>query len=306
MNIVCITGVAGFLGRYVASEFHRANWRVVGVDTASEENAPGEHLDSYLGARIPDERFTQMLKGEKPSLLVHCAGRASVGFSITNPWQDFQANTLVTVDLLEALRVNVPHCRFVLLSSAAVYGNPDSLPISESSSVRPVSPYGFHKRQAELACEEYAQVHGMSTASLRIFSAYGAGLRRQVVWDLTNKICGNGPLQLMGTGEESRDFVHARDVAAAVMLVAEKAALSGECINLANGQETRIVDVAIALRDRLGSDKEVTFDGVRPMGTPTRWQADITKLQSLGYAPKWTLESGLAEYVKWAKPLVSS
>src|SRR5438552_189686 len=78
---------------------------------------------------------------------------------------------------------------------------------------RRLSPYGYHKRQAELICEEFSRVYALPTAVARIFSAYGPGLRRQVVWDICEKALATGKLELRGTGAESRDFIHAADIA---------------------------------------------------------------------------------------------
>jgi UDP-glucose 4-epimerase len=221
------------------------------------------------------------------------------------PLQDFRANALMTAEVLEALRMCAPACSFILLSSAAVYGSPDVLPISESTPAAPISAYGFHKHMAEQLCGEYAKLHGLRTACVRIFSAYGPGLQRQVLWDLCRKIMSGDALVLQGTGEESRDFVHARDIARAILTVVASAPLRGECYNIGSGVETPIASLAQMLVTALQESRSIAFDGVLPAGTPVRWQADVAKLKALGFVPEISIERGVHDYAAWARPFLT-
>ena len=304
MNTILITGASGFLGRYLASHFTSIGWRVVGVDSSAEENAPRENLSLYCQMRLPDPEFDQLLIKETPGLIVHAAGRASVPLSVTNPERDFDGNTVLTFKLLDAVRRCSPKSRFVLLSSAAVYGNPWELPVSENCQVSPISPYGFHKRQAELACEEFAVSFGISTCSLRIFSAYGPGLRRQVLWDIVSRAHKSATIKLFGTGEETRDFIHAKDVAMAVDIVSTNATMTGEVYNTGSGCETSIADLAKRLLEALQCTANLEFDGEQPSGVPVKWRADISRLTSLGFQTSMPFADGITQYVNWAVPLL--
>ena len=240
VQTVLITGVAGFLGRYIARHFHRKGCIVIGTDNSTPENAPTGNLSSYHQMRLPSPDFGQLLKTTQPTILIHCAGRAAVALSVSNPHSDFYSNAVVTFEILDAVRQYSPNCRTIFLSSAAVYGNPEQLPISESSTPAPVSPYGFHKLQSEQLCAEFSTIYNLKTASVRIFSAYGPGLRRQVIWDICQKAILNNELILQGTGEESRDFIHALDIANAIDCITNKAEMNGEFYNLATGTEVKI------------------------------------------------------------------
>ncbi|MEO8350667.1 MAG: NAD-dependent epimerase/dehydratase family protein [Chthoniobacteraceae bacterium] len=294
---VLITGVAGFLGRYLAREFASAGWEVVGLDDAPPENAPSDL--SYHRMRLPDSRFDELLATANPDVCVHAAGRASVALSMEDPAADFRDGVVLAFALLDAIRRRAPGCRFILLSSAAVYGNPSSLPISESHPVAPLSPYGFHKRQCELLIEEFARVYAVPALAVRIFSAYGPGLRRQVVWDIFARTLTKGRLSLHGTGAESRDFIHAADVARGLVLLAEKAPAQGEIYNLATGRETTINELARLLLPILGANLEPEFDGCSTPGDPVNWRADVTPLTNLGFAPAVSLEDGLRGVAAW-------
>ena len=103
--------------------------------------------------------------------------------------------------------------RVVFVSSAAVYGNPPSLPVDEKATPCPMSPYGRHKVECEQLLREFHERIELPSVSLRVFSAYGEGLRRQIFWDVCVQALANGEIRLHGSGSETRDFVHAYDVA---------------------------------------------------------------------------------------------
>lgn len=298
---VLVTGVAGFIGRYVARHFSEQGWSVFGIDNAPPENSPLSNLSAYHRLQLPNTALSSILQQESPQACIHCAGRASVGLSMTEPAADFYASTMLTFELLNALRLNAPRCRFILLSSAAVYGNPQTLPVSETHVPNPISPYGFHKWQCEQLCLEFAKVYHLPTASLRIFSAYGPGLRRQVLWDMCQKVITQNSLTLQGTGKESRDFIHALDIAKALSVVATSAPMQGEVYNLGTGQEVAIAQLAHIVLEALDAQYNPVFDGVVPPGTPLNWQADISKLKALGFTASVPLERGVKTFANWCR-----
>ena len=198
---VLITGASGFLGSYLVEEFRSTGgWRTFALCRSSPQS-----LSRVLGVEYivcPVEGWPDILKELEPHVVIHCAGGASVPGSLQAPLADFFSGPVITCTLLDAVRQFAPACAFIFLSSAAVYGEQHNLPIGESAPLRPISPYGYHKTQSELTCREYAAVYGLRTASARIFSAYGNGLRRQVVWDLCRKACVSDCVTLSGIGTE--------------------------------------------------------------------------------------------------------
>lgn len=296
---VLITGAAGFLGRYCARHFYQEGHRVIGIDSASQENAPQFALSAYYSLKLPNSALAKVLSDLHPGLCVHCAGRASVPMSVADPSADFCGNVVLTFEMLDALRVNAPECKFLLFSSAAVYGTPECLPVSESHQISPISPYGFHKRQCEQLCTEFSQVYGLSTAAVRIFSAYGPGLRRQVIWDICQKALADDSVSLQGTGKESRDFIHARDIPRALGVIASTAPMRGEAYNLGSGMEISIAALADKVIHALGGTNTVSFNGVAHPGMPLNWRADISRLAELGFSPSVSFETGLKDVVGW-------
>ena len=298
---VLVIGVAGFIGRYVARHFSEQGWSVVGIDNSSSENAPLSNLSAHHSLQLPDSALGNLLHQYSPQVCIHCAGRASVGLSIADPAADFHASTVLTFEILNALRLNASTCRFIFLSSAAVYGNPESLPVSETQPSAALSPYGFHKWQCEQLCLEFAKVYGLSTASVQIFSAYGPGLRRQVLWDICQKAITKNSLVLQGTGQESRDFIHALDIARALSMVATSAPMQGEVYNLASGREVAIAELTSLVLDALEYNGSPEFDGLIPAGTPLYWQADVSKLSALGFTASVPLERGVRTFANWCR-----
>lgn len=298
-KVVLITGVAGFLGRYIARYFSESGWAAIGTDNHASENAPIGSLEAYYSLRLPNTTLVEILEKYKPDVCIHCAGRAAVSLSVSEPTPDFYSNTVLTYEMLNSLRLAVPTCQFIHLSSAAVYGNPDLLPISETQTPNPVSPYGFHKLQSEMLCREFTEVYSLPTASVRVFSAYGPGLRRQVLWDMCQMLITKKTLLLQGTGEESRDFIHALDIAKALMIIVNNAPMKGEVYNLSGGQEVTIKKLATMVSEALESSCVPQFSGVLPKGVPLNWQADITKLKILGFEPSIPLERGVKTFANW-------
>jgi len=297
---VLVTGVAGFIGRRVARYFAGLGSRIVGIDCVPEENA-GISGCQYYQMTLPDIKLGPVLDACSPDLCIHCAGRASVVLSVTDPVADFNAGPIMTFELLNAIRLHARECKIIFLSSAAVYGNPEFLPVTESHAAKPVSPYGFHKLQSEIICREFAEVYGLRTASLRIFSAYGPGLRRQVLWDICRKALSSGSIKLQGNGTESRDFIHVEDIARAINQVADSADLCGEVYNVGSGSETSIASLVKLIFRSLNVDRVCEFDGKVPPGTPLNWRADISRLQSFGFKPAVPLDDGVAAFATWCK-----
>lgn len=298
---VIVTGAAGFIGRYICKHFTQNGWYVVGVDNVPAENAPTAFLASYRKFNLPNAELDQVVAETAPTLCVHCAGRASVNLSMDDPLTDYYSGPVLLFELLETLRKRAPACRVVFLSSAAVYGDPVSLPINEDLPPAPISPYGFHKLQGENICAEFSRIFGLPTTSLRIFSAYGPGLRRQVLWDMCRKLFFERKLLLQGSGVESRDFIHIHDIARAVEVVADKAPMTGETYNVASGKEITILQLSQLVLKAFNSPVIPEFDGVVPEGVPHNWCADLSRLSELGFVPTVAIERGISQFVQWCK-----
>lgn len=301
LKTVLVTGVTGFIGRYVARQFSEEGWKVVGLGTRPAENAPMQYLSFYQPLLLPSDALADLVQQTQPDVCIHCAARASVGLSVTEPDQDFKASVDVTFNIVDTLRLYAPQCRLIYVSSAAVYGNPKTLPISESQKPQPISPYGFHRLMSEQICAEFFQIYGLPTSIVRIFSAYGPGLRRQVLWDMCYKALTQPILKLQGTGHESRDFIHVRDIAKALYVLAEQAPCQAEVYNLASGVETTIKELADMVLTHTERKIPIEFDGIIRAGDPLNWKADVSSLTQIGFTPEVNLQRGISVYAQWCR-----
>ena len=290
-----ILGSKGFIGQHLTNHFRKIGYNTWCADVITEY----VNNEQYFLIDASNSDFSAVFQNEYYDICINCSGAASVPDSLINPFRDYYLNTVNVFKILEAIRKYQPSCKFMNLSSAAVYGNPKCLPVKESDLPNPLSPYGVHKYQSEQVCREFFDFFGIKTCSLRIFSVYGTGLRKQIFWDLHNKVKALIPFTLFGTGNESRDFIHVLDLVEAIDLIAKFSKFNSEVINVANGQEVFIKDVIEIYLSFFNRDINYTYLGSSRKGDPTNWLADIRKLQSFGYKPQVTMKTGLKGYFEW-------
>ena len=302
-----ITGASGFLGTWLADAAYAAGYRIIGIDL----RAPSKpHIWAGFATSSCDTTdLVSLLQGESLYAVCHLAGGASVAASVADPYGDFASLIPGTSRLAVYLAKSQPQARLYLFSSAAVYGNPKKLPITERTRVLPISPYGVHKATSESLLFHYARVLKLNVTVFRIFSVFGPGLKKQIVWDVgqhalsaVNK--GKANITLFGTGQESRDFIYVKDLCKAVLTVLDHASSQAiEVYNLASGVESRIAEVAECLVKKLELPLGVSFNGEVRKGDPLNWRADISKLEALGFQADYNLEAGLKEIAAWMNRL---
>ncbi len=282
---IIILGSRGFIGSYLVNLFHQQGHEIKILNREEFNN---------------NDNLTRSIRNT--DVMINCIGSASVGFSYTNTSEDFESNVGVVRQILEILRQgHLNHIKFINLSSAAVYGNPKELPIKEIDSAQPQSPYGFHKYIAELLLKEYSDCFGLKTLSLRIFSAYGNGQKKLLLWDLHEKIqSASGEIALFGTGCESRDFIHIEDIAQQITLAIGNAEFSGEALNVANCVEVRVSEVVDLYQKYYPQKFEYEFNGIVRLGDPLNWCADISIMRNWGYQQGIMLDHGIKSFIDWA------
>ncbi|MFV0420837.1 NAD-dependent epimerase/dehydratase family protein [Oleidesulfovibrio sp.] len=300
---ILITGATGFIGSHVLRQLADKH-TVVGLSATSYPSADQKNRIERM--ILPHQDLEELIAELVPDEIIHCAGVASVGLSMTRPGVDFQSGPPVVFQIFDAVRKCRLNTRIMLMSSAAVYGNPATLPIQESTPAAPISPYGWHKLMCEQIAQEYADIYGISSYSLRIFSCYGDGLRKQLLWDVARKIQSNA-LSLSGTGKETRDFIHVRDVARLVeLLIHEKVHNRHTILNVASGTQTSVRQIADTLRASFGYTPEAVFDGKVRSGDPAHWQADVSAISGMGFTPKISIGQGIADYAQWFKAAMNA
>ena len=234
--------------------------------------------------------------------VVHCAGAADVAFSGVHPLESFAKTVSTTADVLELLRVRLPRARLVLVSSAAVYGDTSGKPIGESDPVAPISVYGVHKQMAEELCACYARIYALRVSVLRLFSIYGPGLRKQLLWDACNKLAA-GLLSFAGTGAEMRDWLHVSDAAALAAALLQAETQPYRVLNGGTGTGASVSQVLEELSAALDVRGRVVFTGGERSGNPRSLVADSTQARSLGWRPAYDWRSGVREYARWFRSI---
>lgn len=306
-DFVLITGASGFLGTWLANDAHERGFGLLGIDIAPPQRAEiWTDFRTHLSERAD---FAALVGTRRLHAVFHLAGGASVPQSLENPIGDFASLLPGTIALLVYLARHQPGAHLVFFSSAAVYGNPARLPVSEMDPVAPISPYGIHKATAEFAIEHYARLFGLRASLLRIFSAYGEGLRKQVVWDTCQKVLvamANGArcVPMFGSGNETRDFIHASDIARAALIISNAPPHRGtQVFNVASGRDLSIRTLAESVVQSLDASVSLAFDGAARRGDPLNWQANIDKLTALGFSPAIPFDEGIRRSINWQKRL---
>jgi UDP-glucose 4-epimerase len=283
MRIV-VTGGAGFIGSHVAAYLAERGFRVVAVDNLERASAVKRLEEAGVPLVVGDVRHVDLPPADA---VVHAAAYISVEESWERPydymWNDAAATARV------AKRCAETGASLVYISSAAVYGEPQRLPIDESHPTRPLSPYGLSK----LAGEQITQMLAPGAATLRLFNVYGPGQTGPyagVVSKFIERAKRGLPPVIYGDGTQTRDFVHVADVARFIEVVLERGA--ADVFNVGTGRAVSIRELATIVMHLAGLNGEPLYAPPRP-GDIKHSVADVTKARALGWEPRITIEEGL-------------
>ena len=316
MAVVWITGAHGFIGRSLSRLLADQGHEVFGIGhghwTLQEAQAAG--LSLWLNSEVSAASLGQFaMSVPRPETIYHLAGGSSVGAALQNPYEDFQRTVGTTQELLEWIRQSSPVSRLVAVSSAAVYGSRHSGPIPESEPPNPFSTYGFHKLMMETVCRNYSQNFGVRIAIARLFSVYGQGLQKQLLWDLCSKLMRDPCVELGGTGLEARDWIHIHDARMGLAQLRGHADVSIPIFNLASGSSTSVRSIAESVLQhwpltdfQAASRPKLHFSGKSRPGDPEHLLADVSRMGALGFRCAVPLAEGLADYVSWFRRVHAS
>lgn len=292
-NTVLVTGGAGFVGSHLVDALVQAN-NVVVLDNMSNGGYENVHPKATLIEGDIRDRDTVETAMEGVDVIFHQAGLVSVEKSIEDPRNSQSINVDGTVTVLDCARQT--DTRVVVASSAAVYGEPASVPVSESEQLQPDSIYGVDKLALDQYTRQFDTLYGLPTVTLRYFNVYGprqsATAYSGVIRTFLEQASAGDPLTVHGNGTQTRDFVHVSDVVRANILAASTSH-TGEPFNVGTGNEISINELATAICDRLGVPVETTSVSPRT-GDIDHSCADTEKARELlGFDAQVTLKDGL-------------
>jgi len=293
---ILVLGSNGFIGSNALRYFRNKYPETFGCDVS----APAVYDDRFFLLERSNPQFDKVFLQNTFDVCINASGSGNVSYSIEHPDEDYRLNAKNVFEILSAISRFNMQCRFLNFSSAAVYGNPESLPLTEKSRTKPLSPYGFHKLISEQICAEFYHLHKIHTCSMRVFSAYGEGLRKQLFWDIFQKSKQNQQVKLFGTGEETRDFIHISDLLAATECIIGRSHFQADVINVATGIPTSIAAAAELIASNIPGIS-IQFAKTVKEGDPIHLEADISKLTSYGFHAGKSLKEGISDYYKWAE-----
>ena len=308
-----VTGVAGFIGSHIAEELLNEGYQVTGIDSFTDYydvRLKQSNVDSLstrdgfvlVAGSLNDVDLDSVLAGV--DYVFHEAAQAGVRASWGERFEDYiDCNIRATQKLCEAARSHSLR-KFVYASSSSVYGDTTDLPMREDSVVRPVSPYGVTKLDAENMCLLYRKNYGLPAVCLRYFTVYGPRQRPDMAFHRFLKGAMTGtPVSVFGNGEQTRDFTFVSDVVAANLLAA---GYSGNetVFNIGGGSRSSVNRVLDIIGQYADGDFDVHYRDTEK-GDVRHTFADTTRArEELGFKPRVTLEEGIDREATWIRSML--
>ncbi len=304
---ILVTGGAGFQGSHLVEALIKKGHKVSVLNTYSETSLSNlanvlTKINLIWGSVTDKEIVDKSVRGH--DVVFHLAAHINVDESLKDPEVFVRANIFGMYNVLEAVRKH--GSRLILTSSCEVYGDGHDLKkgekLSETSELKPNSPYAASKAGAERFAYSYYKSFGTDVTIIRPFNIYGErqknGTFGALIPILVAKAMRGEDLTVFGDGHAERDYNHVSDIIKAYLLVLENKNLKGKTINFASGVNTSVKDIAEYIAKKF---KVNVVHGPARAGEVERFPADISFAKSLGYAPKMDIWKGIDQYIKWAK-----
>jgi UDP-glucose 4-epimerase len=303
--MVClVTGGAGFIGSNLVSLLLKEGHSVRILDNLSSGyrvNVPLKDAEFIIGDVRDLSIVDKCLNGV--DTVFHLAASVGNSRSIEHPFIDSSVNYSGTLNILEASRRKAVQ-NVVFSSSAGVFGELKTMPITEDHPAEPDTPYGASKLGAEKMALAYAKLYKINVVALRYFNVYGMNQRfdeyGNVIPKFVFRLLKGQKIHIFGNGEQTRDFVNSKDVAMANYLGA-KGLVSG-AFNIGSGTSVTINTLAKMILSEIGGSTDQVVYSPPRAGDVLHSQAAIKKAsEAFGFNPSIPLEDGIRNYVQWAK-----
>lgn len=300
MQKILITGGLGQVGSYLVDALHEKA-KITVLDnyssTTREAVPPGVNV---IKGDVKDRIAADLVN--QNDVVIHTAAQISVTASMEDPLSDAQNNVFGTLNLLEAARRS-SISKFIYISSAAVYGDPINVPITESHPQDPLSPYGASKLSGEKYCMMYHKAFGLPSCCIRPFNIYsprqdpGNPYSGVISRFIEKARAGQSPV-IFGDGTQTRDFISVHDIVDIIKLLLEKEDANGHVFNAGTGNSITVSELATMVLEIFDVDVPVQYMPERP-GDIRYSCSDISKARKiLGFEPKVSLREGLMEFAE--------
>ncbi len=294
-----VTGGAGFIASHLVDRLVAQGRNVVvmdSMDAGKRENLSGV-MDKikFFEADTRDTEWLKQIQDLPIERIFHYAANASVPRSAEDPDYDTNTNVLGTLHMLEFARAK--KAKFLFISSAGVYGEPQYLPMDEAHQTKPISHYGVSKLAGELYVDMYNREWGLDTRIIRYFNVFGPRQPRYIMFDFLRKAKAEGDsFEVLGTGEQQRTQVFVADAVTATLLVMEKG--DHAPYNIGSDKVFTALELAeIVLKVTGKSHKKIVTTGQSWPGDIKTLRANLTRIRALGFELTTSLEEGLAQMI---------
>lgn len=302
---ILVTGGAGFQGSHIVDRLLSDGHQVSVLNTysggANDNLAAIANKINLIWGSITDREVVNKSVRDN-EVIFHLAAYINVDESLAFPGQTIQTNVLGTTNILDAARAS--QARVIFASSCEVYGDGhrENKFVSESSEMKPNSPYAASKAAADRICYSYYRSFDLDVTIVRPFNVFGerqkAGTFGALIPKLVHQAGKGENLNVFGAGEQERDYCYISDIVEAYMLVFGRSDLKGREINFATGKNTKVIDIAKYIANKFGVG--IRHLPARP-GEVKTFNADISLAKSLGWQAKTSIWEGIDRYIDWAK-----
>jgi len=299
-----VTGAAGFIGSHLVDRLLSDGHSVTGIDNLSSgklDSLPKDFDLREMDIRDPDVRH--VISEINPDLIFHLAAQISVSVSTRQPQFDAEVNIGGTLNIFEGIRVlEDKKKKFIYVTSGGtVYGEPEAIPVDETTAAMPLSPYAASKLAVETYLPIYEKLSALDYTIIRLANVYGPrqdphGEAGVVAIFTQAMLAGRSP-NIFGDGSDIRDYVFVGDAVEAIVM-ASKSERSGP-FNIGTGIGTSTSKIFEILARHCGYTNK-PMHGPRRLGDIARISLDVSRAwKELGWRPKTLLEDGLRTTVKW-------